>query len=85
MYNMDQLNSYVRGGDAARFTKLPQGVVSLNITHSNLKQRWPEIKFDLRMTIASVKDKLYFHGGTNASFMRLVLQDAGGEHDWHNG
>lgn len=55
------------------------GTVLLQVTHSNLKAVFMELRFDMRATIARVKDKLVSHVGTNASAMTLSLRSARGE------
>mmetsp|Transcript_17498 Transcript_17498/g.15360 ORF Transcript_17498/g.15360 Transcript_17498/m.15360 type:complete len:90 (+) Transcript_17498:52-321(+) len=52
--------------------------VKLNITHSNLKMRVPEHRFDLYETIASVKATCERKFGTKIDQMHLILQDANG-------
>uniref|UniRef100_A0A1D2ABR8 CAP-Gly domain-containing protein n=1 Tax=Auxenochlorella protothecoides TaxID=3075 RepID=A0A1D2ABR8_AUXPR len=52
--------------------------VLLSVTHSNLKARFMEIRFDRHMTVSAVKDKLCFHTGSAPSAMTLSLRAAGG-------
>lgn len=77
-YDMAALGQYVKAQDSAHYERVAEGTVSLLVTHSNLQQRWPDIRFDLHMSIQSVKDKLHFHGGTNSAMMRLILKDFSG-------
>jgi tubulin-folding cofactor B len=75
--DMNTLKQYIRLEDHNQFQQLAQGTVQLLITHSNLIQTWPEIRFDLHTTIGAVKDRLYRHGGTGAGFQRLLLKQDG--------
>jgi len=50
------------------------GTVLLQVTHSNLKAVFMELRFDMHMTIAALKEKLMSHVGTNASAMTLSLK-----------
>jgi len=74
--SMDELRRYVTAKDGqARFGP---NTLSLNVSHSNLRQRWIEIRFDAGDTIAAVKQKLYSHGGTQPAFQKLQLVDTSG-------
>ena len=55
------------------------GTVLLQVTHSNLKAVFMELRFDMHMTVARVKDKLVSHVGTNASAMTLSLRSPQGQ------
>lgn len=74
--SLEELRRYVTANDGE--TRFGPSTLSLTISHSNLKQRWIEIRFDKSETIASVKEKLYKHGGTSASFQTLQLLDRAG-------
>ena len=54
---------------------MPEGVVCLNVTHSNLKAYIADIKIDLHTSIENVKHKLYSHTGTKPHYQRLSLYD----------
>jgi len=56
---------------------LPAGMVEVEVTHENLRQKMLALRFDLHATIADVKARLYLHHGTPAVSQRLVLRDAG--------
>lgn len=45
------LKEYVTAADSEQFTRLPEGVVSVNISHSNITARMIELKFDLHQTV----------------------------------
>lgn len=72
----DSLREYVTAPSAAQ--KQSASTVVLFITHSNLTARFPEMRLDLCMTIADMKDKLYARTGTSASHMKLIMKDARG-------
>ncbi|CAK9087234.1 Tubulin-folding cofactor B (AtTFCB) (Protein EMBRYO DEFECTIVE 2804) [Durusdinium trenchii] len=75
--DMNTLNQYVRLEDHLEFQGLAEGTVAVLVTHSNLEQQWPEIRFDLHTTIGALKDRLYRHGGTGAGFQKLLLKQDG--------
>jgi len=70
----DSMHDYVTAGDATKYDYQAEECVRLDITHSNLKQRWHVINFFRDMTILEVKEKLYRHGGTGASCQELYLR-----------
>jgi len=76
---MNTLHQYVRLEDHLEHQSLAQGTVSVLITHSNLRQEWPEIRVDLHTTVGALKDRLYRHGGTGAGFQKLLLRTVEGE------
>eukprot|EP00457_Paulinella_chromatophora_P010230 gb/GEZN01010324.1/.p1 GENE.gb/GEZN01010324.1/~~gb/GEZN01010324.1/.p1 ORF type:complete len:279 (-),score=57.19 gb/GEZN01010324.1/:390-1226(-) len=49
------------------------GKVSLDVTHSLISQRFIQQSFELKSTIADVKQKLYLITGTKPDFMHLSL------------
>jgi len=74
---LNDVKNYVTNNDGKQWDLLPQGIVCLHVTHSNLSRRMIEIRFDLHMTIGSLKEKLHRHCGTPAFSQRLVLKDGG--------
>lgn len=76
---MVQLRDYVTAGDATRFDGMAAGSLRLDVTHSNLVQRWHDIVFHEDMTVIQVKEKLYRHGGTSCAFQELYLRRAPGD------
>lgn len=79
MENLNMLKNYVTERDATRYDLLAEGFIRIDVTHSNLEQRWHDICFSLDSTVASVKDKLYRHGGTPATAQELYLRRGGGD------
>ena len=43
---MEILNAYVRAEDHLKHQALAEGTVSVTVTHSNLNQQWPELRFE---------------------------------------
>jgi len=76
---MMELRDYVSARDATRYDGLAQGNLRLDVTHSNLVQRWHDILFSEDMTIIEVKEKLYRHGGTPCSWQELYLRRGGSD------
>lgn len=50
---MAALKNWVTAADGEQFSRLPEGVVSVNISHSNITARMIELKFDLSQTVGS--------------------------------
>lgn len=48
------LKDWVTAADGEQFSRLPEGVVSVNISHSNITARMIELKFDLSQTVSGV-------------------------------
>ena len=57
---------------------MPEGPVTLFITHSNLTSMSAETKLPRTMTIGKLRDRLYMSTGTAPSAQALTLQDATG-------
>jgi tubulin-folding cofactor B len=76
---MASLRDYICANDASRYDNQAAGTLRLDVTHSNLVQRWHDIVFDESMTVGRVKEKLYRHGGTPAAHQELFLKRGGGD------
>jgi len=76
---MSYLKDYVQANDATRYDGLAEGRLRLDVTHSNLEQRWHDILFDDSMTVMGVKEKLYRHGGTSCCAQELYLRRGPGD------
>eukprot|EP00500_Bicosoecida_sp_ms1_P001450 CAMPEP_0203814918 /NCGR_PEP_ID=MMETSP0115-20131106/6751_1 /ASSEMBLY_ACC=CAM_ASM_000227 /TAXON_ID=33651 /ORGANISM="Bicosoecid sp, Strain ms1" /LENGTH=289 /DNA_ID=CAMNT_0050723803 /DNA_START=81 /DNA_END=946 /DNA_ORIENTATION=+ len=74
---MTALKHWVTAADEAEYATLPEGTVSLTVTHNHLKAQFWSLKFEMHQTIASVKDKCYKHTGTPAEHQALVLKSGG--------
>lgn len=72
------LQSYVTANDATQYADLHEDTLVLDITHSNLKQRHIEIRFDKHTTIATVRDKIYQQTGTKPHFQHLQILSSPG-------
>ena len=73
MNDIERLRSYVTASDHMQYANLADGLVQVDITHSNLLQRGMEVRLSLHMTISEVKQKLYSRNGTKIEFMHLQL------------
>ena len=69
------LRSYVTAGDADRYAGLPQGFIRVDVTHSNLQQRWHDILVYTLSTVSDLKMKLFKKNGTLVDSMELFLRD----------
>lgn len=76
---MNQLRDYVTAGDATRFDGMAEGGLRIDVTHSNLEQRWHDLPFHEDMTVMQVKEKLYRHGGTGVAWQELYLRRGPGD------
>jgi tubulin-folding cofactor B len=71
---MAQLRDYVTAADHMQYKQLAEGMVQLNVTHSNLKtHKVLELRLDLHSTVRSVKETLMSYNGTSPDFMELYL------------
>lgn len=73
------LREYVVARDDMRYDGLADGNLRLDVSHSNLVQRWHDILFSDDMTVMQVKEKLYRHGGTAVSWQELYLRRGGSD------
>lgn len=67
------LQSYITAGDATQYSQLAQTTLLLNLSHSNLKQRHIEIRFDKHDTIANLRQRIYQKTGTSPGFQHLQI------------
>jgi len=76
---MVYLREYVTAMDENRFDGMAEGSLRLDVSHSNLEQRWHDLLFHEEMTVMRMKEKLYFHGGTPCAFQELFLRRGGAD------
>lgn len=76
---MNVLRDYVTAADESRYDNVAEGNLRLDVTHSNLVQRWHDLLFHDDMAVMQVKEKLYRHGGTSCAFQELYLRRAPGD------
>lgn len=72
------LQSYVTANDARQYSDLHADTLVLDVTHSNLKQRHIEIRFDKHTTIATLRDKIYQQTGTKPHYQHLQFLSSPG-------
>ena len=72
--DMAALRAYVTAPSSGIQNRDSGSTVLLHVTHSNLKAVFMELRFDMHITIGSLKEKLMTHVGTNASAMSLSLR-----------
>ena len=58
-HEMRGVQDWVTARDHENWTLLAEGVVCINVTHSNLNQKMLELRFDLHQTIGEVKARLH--------------------------
>ena len=73
----EKIRDYVTAKDHLQYTQLPEGVVQVLLTHSNIPQNFPDIRLDLHMTVEKVKERFKLHIGTPVDHQRLILKDNG--------
>lgn len=71
------IRDYVTANDHLQYQQLPEGVVCILLTHSNLEAKHLDIRLDLHLTIEAVKEKFRTHIGTPPEFQRLILKERG--------
>ena len=64
------IRDYVTAADHLQYTNLPDGVVAVLVTHSNISTDHVDIRFDLHNTILDVKEKLRKHVGTPPEYQK---------------
>ncbi len=69
------LREYVTAGDADRYSNLPAGFVRIDVTHSNLAQRWHDVLVYAESTVMDLKLKLFKKNGTLIDSMELFIRD----------
>jgi tubulin-specific chaperone B len=72
------LRNYITAMDGHEYETLPEGIVALHITHSNLQMKMVDIRLDLHMTIEEVRHKVYRHCGTKPDAMDLYIAGSDG-------
>lgn len=75
---MRALRNFVTAKDGFEYENLPEGMVCLHITHSNLQMQMVDIRLDLHATIAEVRHKVYRHSGTKPDAMELYVMGPDG-------
>ena len=75
--DMKSLGNFITERDAERYDTMAQGTVMVTCSHSNLKQKHVDLRWDMHTSILDVKIRLTKHCGTPASDMRLILRDDG--------
>lgn len=71
------VRDYITAVDHLQYTQLPEDVVCILLTHSNLPAKHPDIRLNLHLTIEEVKDKFRTHIGTPVEYQRLILKRNG--------
>ena len=71
------VRDYITAQDHLQYSQLPDGVVAILLTHSNLTAEHLDIRLDLHLTIMEVKEKFRTHIGTHIDHQRLILKDQG--------
>lgn len=69
MEELNALHRFVTAGD--EYGNVHPDTLILDLTHSNLKQRHIEIRFDKHTTISTLRDKIYQQTGTKPQFQHL--------------
>ncbi|BBN14432.1 tubulin-specific chaperone B [Marchantia polymorpha subsp. ruderalis] len=73
--SLNALKNYVRTPSSQNQA---EDTVLLHVSHSNLRSKFAELRFDLHTTIGNVKEKLRSHTGSAVESMHLQLYDDGG-------
>ena len=62
--DMATLGNFVTSRDGERYDGMAEGTVMVTVSHSNLKQKHVDLRWDLHATILDVKIRLTKHCGT---------------------
>lgn len=77
---MGAIRDYVTACDGDRFPNQGEGLVRVDVTHSNLStMRMHDIQLHKDMSIGAVKERLYRHGGTGIDGQELFLRRSTGD------
>lgn len=71
------IRDYVTAADHLQYSQLPEGVVAILMTHSNISTQYTDIRLDLHNTIEDVKERFRKHIGTSVDHQRLILKHNG--------
>ena len=71
------LRAYVTANDATQYDNVHKSTVVLDLTHSNLKQRQIEIRFDKHDTLARLRQRIHQKTGTPPHFQHLQIIGGG--------
>jgi len=67
------LQSYITAADSTQYSQLAFTTLLLNLTHSNLKQRHIEIRFDKHSTVLALRQRIHQKTGTSPSYQHLKI------------
>lgn len=84
--DLKALQAYVTAADDTQYDGLATDTILLDLTHSNLRQRHAEIRFDLHDTVGALRRRIHQKTGTPPQWQRLLFLrgstvDAGVLHD----
>lgn len=71
------IRDYVTAMDHLQYTQLPEDVVAITMTHSNIPTKHVDLRFNLHQTIAEVKERFRVHIGTPPEYQQLILKEHG--------
>ena len=69
------LREYVTAGDTERYSNLPEGFIRIDVTHSNLAQRWHDVLVYVDSSVLDLKHKLFRKNGTLVDSMELFIRN----------
>ena len=70
------LKAYITAKDATQYENVHQSTVLLDLTHSNLKQRHIEIRFEKHDTLERLRQRIHQKTGTPPQFQHLQIKSA---------
>jgi tubulin-folding cofactor B len=71
------VRDYITAHDHLQYSQLPEDVVAITMTHSNLLTKHVDLRFNLHNTIGEVKERFRVHIGTPPEHQHLVLKNNG--------
>mmetsp|Transcript_26470 Transcript_26470/g.54176 ORF Transcript_26470/g.54176 Transcript_26470/m.54176 type:complete len:337 (+) Transcript_26470:120-1130(+) len=73
------LKSYITAADSTQYASLAATTLVLDLTHSNLRQRHAEIRFDKHDTVDELRRRIHQKTGTPPCFQHLQLKSCSGD------
>eukprot|EP00349_Pseudokeronopsis_sp_Brazil_P008271 CAMPEP_0202971322 /NCGR_PEP_ID=MMETSP1396-20130829/26036_1 /ASSEMBLY_ACC=CAM_ASM_000872 /TAXON_ID= /ORGANISM="Pseudokeronopsis sp., Strain Brazil" /LENGTH=317 /DNA_ID=CAMNT_0049700581 /DNA_START=35 /DNA_END=988 /DNA_ORIENTATION=- len=71
------IRDYVTAMDHLQYTQLPEDVVAITMTHSNIPTKHVDLRFNLHQTILDIKERFRVHIGTPPEYQQLILKEHG--------
>jgi len=71
----NMVKDYITAKDEYHYAGLPEDMVAIIVTHSNLPSKFMDLRFNLHATLEEVKERFRLHFGTPVQYQKLTLLD----------